>query len=152
MASQATAARTDGDQRADSEAPAKGGKKKRLIIGVVMLALLGGGGYVFLGKSSGAPKAPVEGEVVKMDAIQLNLADGHFLKLGLALQATADAHEAPEGSKALDLAIRLFSQRPMEELSSSKQREKLKEELKEQVIHAYHEDVMDVYITEFVMQ
>lgn len=146
------AAQTDADKRADAEAPAKGGKKKKLIIGVVVLVLLGGGGYMFLGKKSSAPKEPKPGEVVKMDPIQLNLAEGHYLKLGLALQATADAHEAPEGSKALDLAIKLFSQRPMEELSSNKEREKLKKELKEEVVHAYHEEVMDVYITEFVMQ
>src|SRR5215212_6087609 len=89
------------------EAPAKGGKKKRLIIVAVVLVLAGGGAYQFLGRGPSVPKAPEPGEVVKMDAIQLNLADGHYLKLGLALQATADAAEAPEGSKALDLAIRL---------------------------------------------
>ena len=39
----------------------------------------------------------------------VNLADGHYLKLKLALQATDRRPEAPDGSKALDIAIDLFS-------------------------------------------
>ena len=46
-----------------------------------------------------------------MDPISINLAGGHYLKVGIALQATIDAHEAPEGSHAQDLAVVLLSGR-----------------------------------------
>ena len=41
----------------------------------------------------------------------MNLAEGHFLKLKISLQATAKAAELPDGSKALDIAIDQFSNR-----------------------------------------
>ena len=40
--------------------------------------------------------------MVKLDAIQINLADDHYLKVGIALQASKDAGEELDGSKALD--------------------------------------------------
>ena len=62
------------------------------------------------GSSSSRPPAeqPEPGEVVTLEPIQINLAGGHYLRIGLALQLTADAHEA-DGSKALDATIELFS-------------------------------------------
>ena len=44
---------------------------------------------------------PKPGEVVTLEPIQINLAAGHYLRIGIALQLTAKAHEA-DGSKALD--------------------------------------------------
>jgi flagellar FliL protein len=130
--------------------------KKMLIIIIAAVVLLGGGGagaYFMLGSSGEKKKeAPLPGKVISMDAITINLADGHFLKLGLALQATATAAEAPDGSHALDLAITEFSNKSVAELSSDKGREKIKEELTKKVEKAYEEEVMAVYFTEFVMQ
>ena len=120
---------------------AKGGKKKLIIIAVLVLALAGGGYFFFL-KPSGdeepeALPAPVAGEVITLDPITVNLAGGHFLQVGMALQAIeAPAHE-PDGSKALDLAIALFSGRTIEELSTPDGREKAKEELVARVKLAY---------------
>jgi flagellar FliL protein len=82
----------------------------------------------------------------------LNLADGHFLKLKLALQATVEAKEEPDGSKALDIAISELSNRPMTDLASNAAREKAKGELRAKINKAYGGEVMDVYFTEFVMQ
>jgi flagellar FliL protein len=89
---------------------------------------------------------------VALDPITLNLADGHFLKLKLSLQATLDAAEAPDGSKALDIAISEFSNRPLAELASNAARDKAKVELRKKINEAYEGHVMDVYFTEFVMQ
>jgi flagellar FliL protein len=143
------------DEKAAEEAAPKKSKKMLIII-VAAVVLLGGGGagayFMFFSGPTKKP-APVPGKVVAMEAVTLNLADGHFLKLKLALQATAAATEAPDGSQAVDIAISQFSNMPVAELSSSAAREKQKKILKEKVEKAYPEDeIMDVYFTEFVMQ
>ena len=156
---------------------AAGGKKKKLIvIGLGALLLLGGGagGTYLLVKPAAAAEEPVEevlvpGEVTALDPITLNLADGHYLKLGLALQATASTgggHEGsggPDGSKALDLAIAEFSGLSTAELSDTAKRDHYKDELQEKIITAYEEEpakegehphkvVMGIYFTQFVTQ
>ena len=82
----------------------------------------------------------------------VHLADGHYLKLGLGLQAVADVAHAPDGAKALDAAISLYSGREMSELADPVRRDELKAELKHKVEEKYHHDVVDVYFTEYVMQ
>lgn len=132
-------------------ATAKKSKKKLIIIVVAVLVLGAGGWFMFL-KPKGPPPPPAPGAVIKLDAVTLNLSKGHFLKVGLALQATKTAKEPPEGSKALDIAISTFSDKDPAELSSNEARETIKKELVKQVEKAYEGDVMDVYFTEFVMQ
>jgi flagellar protein FliL len=135
----------------DGDAP-KGGKKK-LVVMVVGLLLVGAAAYVFVlkPKPEGKKEKPVAGEVIALEPRQVNLEGGHYLKLGLALQGTADAHEL-EGSKALDAAIGLFSGRSITEVSRPAELEHLKEELQKELDHLYHGDVMDVYFTDFVTQ
>jgi flagellar FliL protein len=122
------------EEEAKDEAEAKGGGKKKLIIIIVPIVLLlaGAGWFFFLKpKPSGVPEPlpePTPGAVVKLDSITVNLAGGHFLKFGMALQPTATAHEL-DGSEALDLAINEFSQMTIEELSTAKGRREAKEEL-----------------------
>ena len=59
-------------------------------------------------KPSGPARAGSRARSSTLEPIQINLADGHYLRIGIALQLTADAHEA-DGSKALDATIDLFS-------------------------------------------
>lgn len=127
----------------------KRGKKKIIII-VVALLVVGGAAYWFFLKPSGPTPRPEPGEIVTMDSTQINLADDHYLRLGLALQLTTTAHEA-DGSKALDAAIELFSGKKLNQVEGQK-REALKEKLVEELKHRYHGEVMDVYFTEFVTQ
>jgi flagellar protein FliL len=136
----------------EGDAPKK--SKKKLIIIVVLVLLLGGIGYKFtLGKGAAPAKpAMVAGKVVPLESINLNLAGGHYLKLGLALQATTLATESPDGSKALDIAIDLLSNRSLAELATTDERNKLQKELVTKVNKAYEDEVMDVYFTEFVTQ
>ena len=150
----------DKDKAASGEdAPKKSKKKLIIMLAVVLVALIGGGAggyFMFKPAEAEAEPEPVAGVVVPLDALTINLADGHYLKLKLSLQATADAVEAPDGSKALDIAIDLFSNRPMAELFSNEERVRAKEELKVKVVKAYTEEdvkmVMDVYFTTFVIQ
>ena len=76
-----------------------------------------------------ADRLAIDGEVVALEPVSINLADGRYLRLGLGLQATAEVEEELDGSKALDAAISLYSGRPMAELSDPAQRDALKEEL-----------------------
>jgi len=135
----------------EAAAPEKKGGKKKLVIMLVALLAIGGGAYWFFLKPAPAPKEPEKGEVVTMEPIQVNLAEGHYLKIGIALQLTATAHEA-DGSAALDATIDLFSGKDMSELTRLESREKLKHELEKELEHEYHGDVMDVYFTDFVTQ
>ncbi|UWZ35618.1 flagellar basal body-associated FliL family protein [Dactylosporangium roseum] len=139
----------------------KPGRKKKLvmILAIALTALIGGGAggyFMFRPTTTKAEPEPEPGAVIVLDAVTINLADGHYLKLKLSLQATADAGEAPDGSKALDIAIALYSNRDMAELLSNDNREKSKHELKEKIVKAYTEKktklVMDVYFTTFVIQ
>lgn len=55
-------------------------------------------------------------------------------------------------AKALDLAITLFSQRPVEEISTPEGRDALKSELAARLTEAYEGEVVDVYFSNFVYQ
>lgn len=143
---------------AEEAAPPKKSKKMlMMVIGAVLLLAGGGGGSYYMFAPAGPKPAPVAGVVVPLDPITVNLTDGHFLKIGLALQATADAGAtAPDGSIAKDLIIAQFSNKSVAELSSDKAREKQKQALLKKIEKAYTvagvQMIMDIYFTEFVMQ
>src|SRR5437763_11496353 len=105
----------------DAEGGEKKKSKKRLIMIVAVVLLLAGGGYMMMGKKKkpAEPPKPKPGVVVSLDPITVNLAGGHFLKLGLALQAVAGTKEDPNGSQALDIAIDEFSNKSITDLSST---------------------------------
>jgi flagellar protein FliL len=138
---------------APGDEPAKkGGKKKLILVLVVVLVAAGAGYWFFMKPASGAEKAPEPGVVVKLDAIQINLADDHYLKVGIALQASKDAGEELDGSKALDETIDLFSGQSMEDLSRRGFRDKMKKNLEHRLDKAYEGEVIGVYFTDFVSQ
>lgn len=134
----------------DAEPAPDSGKVKKIGIIVLAIAVIAAGAWYFMLK----PKGEVEvkpGEVVQLEAIQVNLASGHYLRLGLALQLTETAHEV-DGSKALDAAIGVFSGRAVGDVNKPEMREELRTELNKELEHRYHGDVMEVYFTEFVTQ
>jgi len=148
-------AKTAAAADAEPEAPAK--KKLPLIIGaVVLLVAVAAGAWFFVLSPSDAEAAeepePEKGDVVALEPVSINLAEGSYLRLGLALQQTADAEHEADGSEALDLAIKTFSGRTTEELDDLAVRDELKHELLLEVEEAYHDEVMDIYFTEFVTQ
>jgi flagellar FliL protein len=143
----------------DEDAP-QGGKKKMMIIALVAVLAIGAGAYFFLFSGSGdaeATPAPEAGTVLKVDPVAINLAGGSYLKLGLALQYTAEydaggGHGAPvyDGSQALDIAIAQFSGAALADVQTN--REAMKAALQEAIVHAYHDAVMSIYYTEYVTQ
>lgn len=135
----------------EPEADAKGGKKKLLVIVLVALLIVGGAGAFLTLRGGGEPAEPVPGEVLTLDPIQVNLAGEHYLRVGVAMQLVEGAHEV-DGSKALDATIALFSGMPIAEANDPKARATHKEELLEELSHRYHDEVLEVYFTEFVTQ
>jgi flagellar FliL protein len=143
----------------DEDAP-QGGKKKMMIIALVAVLAIGAGAYFFLFSGSSdaeAKPAPEAGTVLKVDSVAINLAGGSYLKLGLALQYTAEydaggGHGAPvyDGSQALDIAIAQFSGAALADVQTN--REAMKAALQEAIVHAYHDAVMSIYYTEYVTQ
>ena len=141
----------------EEDAP-KGGKKKLLIIGLVAVLAIGAAAYffVFSGGSAEAEPAPEAGSVLAVEPVAINLAGGSYLKLGFALQFTAE-HDAagghgaePDGSKAMDIAIAQFSGAALADVQTN--REAMKAHLQESIVEAYHEGVMSIYYTEYVTQ
>ena len=119
----------------------------------VVLVLAGAAGWFFFLRPSGSsgPPKPTPGAVVALDPITINLAGGHYLKLGLALQPTASASEVT-GEKALDAAIDLYSGMTLDELATKEGRDASKKELVTEVSELYENEVYDLYFTEFVYQ
>lgn len=168
-------AKKKGDAAGGDEA--KGGRKKLLMgVGLVlvavlaakMLGLVGGKPPVAVEAAHGAATTPttaVPGPIVALEPITLNTADGHYLKLGLAFQLSAEAGAGGGGghggaaadpkaewAEALDLAIEVMGGRTYDDLVVPAGRATAKHELEERLVEAYHEEVARVFLTEFVLQ
>ena len=147
----------DAEKPAEDGAPKRGGKKKLIIMVLPVLVVLLAVGFFLKGRAgdssaAAAPPPPAKGKVVPVADMFINLADGHYLKLGLALQATADAGEAFDTAEASDVAIALLTNRPMKDIATDKGREAFKKELVKRLSETYEKKVMDVYFTAFVTQ
>ncbi len=140
---------------ADTDDAPKGKSKKKLVLVVApLLVALVAGWYLVLGPGSGKSKAeekhtkPELGEVVALEPITMNLADGRLLKVGLALQLPKEPQD-PEhpvtGSVALDEAISFLGEHTYAQLAAPAARQEAKKELSHRVAERYHEEVLEVY-------
>jgi flagellar FliL protein len=126
------------------------------VIGGIAFAKFTGGGAASAGPTTTAKPEP--GEVAKVDAININLADGHYLRIAYGVQLSkkvtvkADAWAKSDSSKVSDLIISEFSGMKMEELSTKEGREKAMHEVTDQATEKLDGEVIDIYLDEFVMQ
>lgn len=166
------------DAQAAEDGEVKGGRSKLKLIAIILPALLliGGGVYWFVlaprsetstsasasGEEGGSEEEGEEGhaeatstespgEVIGVDPVTINLAGGHYLKVGLALQATADAGEHVPPGLAADALISQFSGKTVDELATAEGREEAKKELLQVIKQLYHKKVYEIYYTTFVM-
>lgn len=136
--------------------PPKGGKKRAILLGLVLVIAAAGAAWYFLFPSKTAEaEAPVaHGEVVELDPIAVNLAGGGFLKIGVALHlaeaAGGEEGGGPDGAKAQDLIISQFSQANPVDVAGA--REALKAALQQRIVEAYEGKVLEIYFTEYVTQ
>ena len=155
---------------ADVAAPAKKSRTKLFLVVGVLVLLLGVGGFLakgLLGGSSAPEPDPrtVAGKVETLSPMTLNLADGRYLKLTLALQLSKaawleagtqgeGAAVAPtvDGAQALDAAIDVLGRRTYAQLLASGGRASAQKALSAEVRKRYDGMVMRVYFAEFLMQ
>lgn len=149
----------------------KGGRSN-LLPAVVLAAGIAAGGW-FMGGSGGgaaastdttAEAAVVEGPLLGMEPLTVNLAGGHYLRVAVSLQlsdAYEDVVEDHEGGEALahhdetrvrDALISLFGGRDAGELSTSDGRDAARHDLHAATSELLDGTVMEVYFTEFVIQ
>ena len=151
-------------------APRKKGGKGKLVLGVLLVVGLAAGYFLGMkgGKkaeaqagAAGVPGAPTTtvlkppGEILDLEPITLNLADGRFLKIGVSLQlakGSSAEHMKTESAKALDATIALFGARTYAQLTAPGGRDQAKAELSQKVAGLYEGNVLGVYFTNFVMQ
>jgi flagellar FliL protein len=144
----------------DTPPPAGSRRKKLVVIGLAVVLVAGIAAFLLLrgGSEHEAAAAPVPGQVVDLEPLTLNLADGRFLKVGLSLQLAAGSHggeaegETFNGAKARDAAIAVFGQRTYAQLLAPKGRDSARQALDAEVQRRYPDEVLGVYLTEFVMQ
>jgi flagellar basal body-associated protein FliL len=106
--------------------------------------------------STTVPEEP-KGPILELDSVTVNLADGHYLKLGLGLQLPEgtlmeEIESEGIGAPALDKAIELFSTRTMQDLVPAKNRSELRGQLGYELCTAHESIISKVYFTDFVMQ
>ena len=139
---------------AEDGAKAAPGKKKLDLLALPVVALLAGW-FFLLGPGSGGaaePAKPKPGEVLELQPITMNLADGRLLKVGIALEPTYDGAYGLSGAKALDETIAFLGEHSYEQLAAPGARQVAKEELSKRISKRYDKKILEVYFTEFVMQ
>jgi len=140
----------------------KGGGKSNLVPAIVLAVGIAAGGYFMGGSGEAAHSGEAAtttmpaGEIVTMEPISVNLADGHFLKVGLGVQLSeaGNAEEFPKGpmAKVKDMLIDQLAGANMAELATKEGKEKVKHELTERAKEEFEGEVLDFYFTDFVMQ
>ncbi len=155
----------------------EGGGKKfpvMLIVGLIVVGLILAGGIsyyiatqVIAAKSEGGMQAREPGVFLRLgdpkDGLILNiggLSSGRYLKIGVILELKPDKKglapggkgTSPDEIKALDAVVHLLRSQRIEDFDPSKQ-DRLKDQIKSDVNRALGADrVLEVYITNFVLQ
>ena len=106
--------------------------------------------------SDDKPAATVQenGPVVSLGTVDITLADGHCLRLGLALQLAAGQTDdgKTDWSDAYDVAIDHYRAETSAGLATPDARAAAEQEVVARTTTAYPGIVTDVYYTQFVMQ
>lgn len=163
------------DKAAKGEAKeAKAGKGKTIglaigfaVLGAVVGPKVLGGGAAPAAATEDTTTTTAAGPVVVLDKITLNLADGHMLQVGLALELSPEAEAGDGGghggeaatddptkgyAKALDATIGVLGNETMAGLSAPGGRDGAKAQLEAVLHELYHGEIVGVYFHQFVMQ
>jgi len=155
----------------ETEETEGGGGRLKLVVGAVVLVALGvlAGGKVLGGSAS--PAAATEstttttepdGPITTVESITVNLADGRFLKLGLAFEVHHDAEYPPAGvevdeytkgfAREIDASIMVLSAFTYDQLVAPDGKAGAKAALLERLREVSDDAIRDVLFHEFVMQ
>lgn len=132
---------------------AKKSMKLKLAVGLVVLLVAGAAAkFTVLAPSSSAETAkPKPGPVIQLDETTLNLTDGHYLRMKVALQTTKGTSEEIDTSEAAQLVIDQYSNRSVAQLTGDAARTKTMGALVLKLQKAYPKQIMGAFYTEFVM-
>lgn len=139
------------ENSAANPAPAKKGGAAKILALLIVLGAVAAAYYFFFMKPAAAEEEPVKGEVITLESVQVNLAEGHYLKVGVALQMEEGAEET-EGAEAIDAIIDTFSGARMEDVLKPGGREDAREVLLTKISEVYEGHVLDVFYTDYVAQ
>jgi|GEM_PF-3084763 flagellar basal body-associated protein FliL len=166
-------------KKADDDGADEGGKKKRSPLVIVGLCVaLAGVGYMLGGRKAGAATegaaattttivqlegcaegtdaATAEHNAVDLPAMNINLTDGHYLRVTVSLGLCPDVVIPEKGefetAPAKDLIVSTLSGNSMTVLGDPEGREQVKELLTKKIAAAYPDEVHEIYFLEFVMQ
>lgn len=94
--------------------------------------------------------------VVDLPPMHVNLHGGHYLRVAVSL-GISDQSEITDvdhfvAAPALDAVVATLSGRDMAELQTNEGRDAAKDELTDRIVELYEDDVLTVFLTEFVMQ
>lgn len=146
--------------RSAPSAPEPVEEKKKSMLPIILGTIVGvlvvvGAAFWFFVKpllaTDPAAAADVPGAVHTVESMNINLTDGHYLRLGFAVQLTEKAEEI-EPARIIDTALELYSGQKFEEVLEPAVRESLKAQLANSLDEIYEGEVMDVYFTDYVAQ
>lgn len=147
---------------------AKGGRSN-LVPALVLAAGIAAGGYFMGGSPADSTPAVVEvepeivaGEVVELDSLTVNLANGRFVRVGVAV-LTSEDYEPLEGddgwrfppgheSRLRDQLIANFAGRDVAGVTGHENLELVKAELLERANRVLDGHAIEVYFTDLVVQ
>ncbi|HET6873782.1 MAG TPA: flagellar basal body-associated FliL family protein [Acidimicrobiales bacterium] len=150
---------SDASEGGDGEKQPK--SKKKLIIILVAVLLVGGVGYLKFGKkSTKSAAAAANGPITTLDPVTINLADGHLLQVGVAVQMTTYADKkklATDTPKMTDAVISVFSAWTYSNLLGEAGHDRARAEVVAKLQTVFppikgHAEVAGIYYTTFVMQ
>lgn len=143
----------------------KGGGRKIILLAAIFVgvALLGAGamagGLIGGNEREAAATEPTEapspedlGMLVELESLTINLADGRFLKIGVAIELGPDVSEEPPTAPIYDAMIAEFNRHTMGQLADPAVRAGTKANLLTSLSGTYGDQIAGVYYTEFVMQ
>lgn len=154
----------------EAEEPAKGSRKKLLLVALVLVALtagigsrvIGGGTAPAAADASAPPTTEPHGQVTAVESITVNLADGHFLKVGLAFEIHKGEQYPPKSveidsytkgfAREVDAAIMVLSTFTYDQLVAPDGKVYAKAALNERLAEVSDGAIRDVLFHEFVMQ
>lgn len=139
----------------DAAAKRKGMSLKVKLAALLVLLLVGGAVAKFTVLASPAKPAgkvaPAKGPVLPMDEMTLNLADGHYLRMKIALQTAKGTSEEFDTSEAAQALIDTYSNQTVAGLTGDAARNKAKQQFLDKLSKLYPKKFLDAYYTEFVM-
>jgi flagellar FliL protein len=162
-------AETQAKAATTAKAPAKGRSLRTKLVLLVVLLVGIGAGYVLKGgggaeDAAGATATTVPDEpglMVTIEPLSINLADDHFLRVGIAVQLVDGAEGVPaapeewlaeHGPIVRDLLISRLGGVYVADLADAPAREAVRDELLHLANEHFDDTVYAVYFTDFVMQ